>query len=189
MESTGVTVLGARNTPASHFRILEHSRFLYSERMQNLLRTIEFLALSLWLGSDVFLSFVVAPGAFRILGSRDQAGTMVGYTLGVMHMGGIVCGIVLLAARLLRTKTFASIATPAALCVALMIVLTAISQFTVSAKMAALRVQMGSIQATATDSALLAEFSKLHRISVSLESGVLLAGIAAMYLMARELAL
>jgi len=53
--------------------------------------------------------------------------------------------------------------------------------------MAALRTQMGSIQATAADSPSLAEFSKLHRISVSLESGVLLAGLAAMYLMVKEL--
>jgi len=81
------------------------------------------------------------------------------------------------------------LATPAALCVVLMIALTAISQYTVSAKMAALRVQMGSIQATAADSPLLGEFSRLHRISVSLESGVLLAGIAAIYLMAKELTL
>jgi hypothetical protein len=57
----------------------------------------------------------------------------------------------------------------------------------VSARMAVLRVQMGSIQATAVDSPLLAEFSRLHGISVSLESGVLLAGIAAMYLIVREL--
>jgi len=155
--------------------------------MTTLLRTVEFLCLSLWLGSDVFLSLVVAPGAFRILGSRDQAGAMVGYALGVMHIGGIVCGLVMLAARLLRTKTFASFVAPAALCVVLMIVLTAVSQLTVSPRMAALRAQMGSIQATAADSPLLAEFSRLHRISVSLESGVLLAGIAAMYLMAREL--
>lgn len=157
--------------------------------MSTFLRVIEFLSLSLWLGSDVFLSFVVAPGAFRILGSRDQAGAMVGYSLSAMHIGGIVCGCFLLVARLLRTKTFASLATPAALCVVLMIALTVISQFTVSAKMAALRVQMGSIQATSTDSPLLAEFSRLHGISVSLESGVLLAGIAGIYLMVRELAL
>src|SRR5690348_7064474 len=156
--------------------------------MSTFLRAIEFLSLSLWLGSDVFLSFVVAPGAFRILGSRDQAGAMVGYSLGVMHIGGIVCGLVILLARLLRTKTFAGLATPAALCVVLMMVLTAISQYTVSAKMAALRVQMGSIQATAADSPLLQEFGRLHGISVSLESGVLLAGLAAMYLMAREFA-
>ncbi len=133
------------------------------------------------------MSFVVAPGAFRILGSRDQAGAIVGYSLGRMHIAGIACGVLLLLARLMRTKSFESVASPAALCVAVMIALTAISQYTVSAKMAALRVQMGSIQATAEGSPLLAEFSKLHRISVTLESGVLLAGIAAMVLMVREL--
>lgn len=154
--------------------------------MASFLRAIEFLGLSLWLGSDVFLSFVVAPGAFRILGSRDQAGAMVGYSLGVMHLGGIACGLMFLLARLLRTRAFATLVTPPALCVVLMIALTAISQFTVSAKMAALRAQMGSIQATAADSPLLAEFGRLHRVSVSLESGVLLAGLAALYLMVRE---
>ncbi len=156
--------------------------------MSTFLRTIEFLGLSLWLGSDVFLSFVVAPGAFRILASRDQAGAMVGYGLWWMHMIGVVCGIAILLARLVRTRTFASLATPAALCVVLMIGLTVVSQHSISPKMAALRVQVGSIQATAADSPLLAEFSRLHRISVSLESGVLLAGLVAIYLMMKELA-
>jgi uncharacterized membrane protein len=142
----------------------------------------------LWLGSDVFLSFVVAPGAFRILASRDSAGAIVGFGLSRMHMLGVVCGVVILVARLVRSRTFASLATPAALCVVLMILLTVVSQQTVSPKMAALRVQMGSIQATVADSPLLAEFGRLHRISVSLESGVLLAGFAALYLMVRELA-
>ena len=155
--------------------------------MSTLLRTIEFLCVSLWLGSDVFLSFVVAPGAFGILASRDQAGAMVGYSLTRMHLGGIALGLVFLFVRLVRTRSFAGFVGPAALCVALMIVLTAISQYTVSAKMAVLRVQMGSIQATAGDSPLLAEFSKLHRVSVSLESGVLLAGIAAVYFLVREI--
>jgi hypothetical protein len=153
-----------------------------------ILRTIEFLGLSLWLGSDVFLSFVMAPGAFRILPSRDSAGAMVGYGLWWMHMIGVVCGIAILLARLVRTRTFASLATPAALCVVLMIILTVVSQHAVSPKMAALRVQMGSIQATAADSPLLAEFGRLHRISASLEGCVLLAGMAALYLMVREFA-
>ncbi len=156
--------------------------------MTSILRTVEFLALSLWLGSDVFLSFVVAPGAFRVLApNRDQAGAVVGFSLTRMHFGGIAFGIVFLLARLIRTRSFPSFMTPAAICVVLMIALTAISQFTLSAKMAVLRVQMGSIQATVSDSPLLAEFSRLHRISVSLERGVLLAGIGAMYLMVREL--
>src|SRR5271156_1700251 len=111
--------------------------------MTSILRTIEFLALSVWLGSDVFLSFVVAPGAFRVLApNRDQAGAIVGYSLTRMHLGGIALGIAFLLVRLVRTRTFASSMTPAALCVLLMIVLTTISQYTVSARMAVLRVQM-----------------------------------------------
>jgi hypothetical protein len=155
--------------------------------MSATLRTIEFLCLGLWLGSDVFLSFVVAPGAFSVLASRDQAGSIVGYSLSRMHIAGMVCGLVFLVARLVRTRSVANLVAPAAVCIVVMIALTAISQLTVSPRMAALRVQMGSIQATAADNPLLAEFSRLHSISVSLESGVLLAGSAAMYLMVKEL--
>jgi len=155
--------------------------------MSTVLRSVEVLCLGLWLGSDVFLSFVVAPGAFRVLGSRDAAGAMVGFALGRMHLLGVICGVVFLLARLMRTRTFASFVAPVALCVVLMIALTVASQVGVSPRMAVLRVQMGSIQATAEGSPLLAEFGRLHRISVSLESGVLLAGFAAMFLLVREL--
>src|SRR5580704_5973272 len=120
--------------------------------MSTFLRTVEFLSLSLWLGSDVFMSLVMAPGAFRILGSRDQAGAMVGHGLWWMHMIGVVCGTVLLLARFLRTRTAYSLVAPAALCVVLMILLTVVSQHALSPRMAVLRVEMGSIQATAVDS-------------------------------------
>lgn len=153
------------------------------------LRTLEFLSLGLWLGSDAFLSFVVAPGAFQVLApSRDQAGLVVGFALTRMHFGGVICGVIFLLTRLLRTRSLSNLVTPAALCVLIMIGATLVSQFTVSAKMAALRGQMGSIQGTAADSPLLAEFTRLHSISVSLESVVLLAGIAAMFLLVREVA-
>jgi hypothetical protein len=156
--------------------------------MTTFLLTLEFLSLGLWLGSDVFLSFVVAPGAFHVLATRDQAGVIVGFALTRMHVGGIICGVIFLVMRLARTRSFSNLAAPAALCVLGMIAATLVSQFTVSARMAALRGQMGSIQATAADSPLLAEFTRLHGISVSLESVVLLAGIAAMFLLVREAA-
>ena len=155
--------------------------------MPSILRTLEFLALNVWLGSDVFLSFVVAPAAFQVLGSRDQAGAMVGFALWRMHFIGVVCGVVFLVVRAVRTRTFASLVAPAALCVALMIVLTIVSQHVVSPRMAALRTHMGSIQGTSSDSLLLAEFNRWHRVSVRLEGAVLLGGLAAMYLMVREL--
>jgi uncharacterized membrane protein len=157
--------------------------------MFTVLRTLEFLCLGLWLGSDVFLSFVVAPGAFRILGSRDAAGAMVGFALGRMHLLGVICGVVFFLFRMTRMRNIASFVAPAALCVALMIALTVASQVAVSPRMAVLRVQMGSIQATPQDSPLLAEFSRLHRVSVSLESGVLLAGLAALFFLVRETAI
>jgi uncharacterized membrane protein len=154
--------------------------------MSVFLRAIEFLGLSIWLGSDVFLSFVVAPGAFSVLASRDQAGAIVGYSLGRMHWIGIVCGLVILLVRVLRIRSLTALVAPAALCVVLMIILTVISQVAVSPKMAVLRVQMGSIQATSAGSPLLAEFARLHTISVGLESGVLLAGFAALFFMVRD---
>ena len=154
--------------------------------MSVFLRAIEFLGLSIWLGSDVFLSFVVAPGAFSVLATRDQAGAMVGYSLGRMHWIGIVCGLVILLVRVLRIRSLTALVAPAALCVVLMIILTVISQVAVSPKMAVLRVQMGSIQATSAGSPLLAEFARLHTISVGLESGVLLAGFAALFFMVRD---
>ena len=157
--------------------------------MSTLLRALEFLGLSIWLGSDILLSFVVAPGAFSVLASRDQAGAIVGYSLTRMHWMGVICGILLLLFRVARTRSVASLSAPAALCVLLMMLLTITSQLTVSPKMAALRVQMGSIQATAADSPLLAEFSRLHGVSVALESGVLLAGFTALYLFVREASL
>src|SRR5580698_5526452 len=96
--------------------------------MANFLRTVEFLCLSLWLGSDVFLSFVVAPGAFRVLASHDQAGAVVGYSLGWMHMIGVICGVLFLVVRFLRMRSTATFVAPATLCVILMVLLTVVSQ-------------------------------------------------------------
>src|SRR5260370_10274008 len=113
--------------------------------MSTAVRTIEFLCLGLWLGSDVFLSFVVAPGAFRVLGSRDAAGAMVGFALGRMHLLGVICGVVFLLARLARMRTFASFVAPVVVCVVMMIAVTGASQVVACPKMAVVRVQMGSI--------------------------------------------
>jgi len=154
--------------------------------VSTLLRTLEFLCLSLWLGGGVFLSFVVAPGAFSVLAARDQAGALVGYALSRLHLIGLICGFVFLVVRWLRTRAFESFFSPVALAVVLMIALTAASQFHVSPRMAELRNRMSSIQNTPAEHPLRVEFDRLHRLSVGLESGVLLAGLAALILLARE---
>jgi uncharacterized membrane protein len=149
-------------------------------------RTIEFLSLSLWLGADAFLSFVVAPGAFAILGNRDAAGMMVGFSLARLHFAGIFLGLVFLAARLARTHHFGSFTNAAALCVVLMVLLTAVSQFTVSSRMEELKKEMVSVQNTPETDPRRAEFNRLHDRSVAFEGVVLLLGLAGMYLLVRE---
>jgi len=151
-----------------------------------MLRSIEFLSLSLWLGADAFLSFVVAPGAFAILGSRDAAGMMVGYSLARLHYAGIFLGLIFLIARLARTHDFGSFTSAAALCVVLMAILTAASQFTVSNRMEALKKQMVSVQNTPENDPRRVEFNRLHHISVRYEGAVLLLGFAGMFLLVRE---
>ena len=156
--------------------------------MQTVLRTIEFLSLGLWLGSDTFLSFVVAPGAFSILGNRDAAGMMVGYSLARLHFAGIFLGLLFVVARLARTRDFSSFTSAAALCVVLMVILTVASQFTVSNRMATLRKQMVSIQNTSESDPRRLEFDRLHHISVAYEGAVLLLGLAGTFFLVREVA-
>ena len=154
--------------------------------MSTVLRIVEFLSLSIWLGSVVFLSFVVAPAAFHALGSRDQGGALVGLVLGRRHFLGIAAGLLFLSARLLRAKTFGSLVAPAALAVVLMLLLTFVSQMGVSPRMARLKAEMGSVERTPAENSLRIEFGKLHRISVGLETFVLLSGITALILLVRE---
>ena len=158
----------------------------YSVLMQTILRTVEFLCVSLWLGADVFLSFVVAPGAFAILGNRDAAGLMVGYSLARLHFAGIFLGALFLVARLARTRDFASFTSAAALCVVLMVVLTAASQFTVSTRMENLKKDMVSVQNTPETDPRRVQFNRLHHTSVAYEGAVLLVGFAALFLLVRE---
>jgi hypothetical protein len=152
--------------------------------MLTLLRVLEFLSLSIWLGSVVFLSFAVAPGAFALLGSREQAGMFVGMALARLHSIGIASGVLFLLAHVLGAKSPRALADLAALAVILMLVLTLVSQFIVTPRIAHLRAEMksqfGSVDSTPPDNDLRLQFNRLHRSSVWLESGVLLVGVLAL---------
>jgi len=119
--------------------------------MTTLFRAIEFLSLSLWLGGGCVPEFCGGSGAFAILGNRDAAGMMVGYSLGRLHFAGIFLGLVFLVARLARSHDFGSFTSAPALCVVLMVLLTAASQFTVSSRMGALKREMVSVAEHAGD--------------------------------------
>ena len=154
--------------------------------MSSVLRYLEFLSLGTWVGSILYLSFVVAPGAFATLGSRDQAGAVVGMALGRLHLLGLIAGVVYLVARVGVARSLKALAGPAALAVILMLVLTLVSQYGVSARMAHLRTEMGSVDRTPEDHPLRVEFNRLHRTSVRLEGAILLLGLVALFLTVRN---
>jgi hypothetical protein len=70
--------------------------------------------------------------------------------------------------------------------VAIMVVLTVISQHVVIRRMMELRREMGSVVATPVDSPLRAEFDRLHGVSVKLEGATLLIGFASLFLTVRS---
>jgi hypothetical protein len=154
--------------------------------MATVLRFLQVFSLGTWVGGIIYLSFIVAPGAFAALGSRDLAGTLVGLVLSRLHVLGLIAGVVFLAAALARTPSLWALAKPTSLAVVLMLILTFTSQKWVTPRMAGLRAEMGSVDATPRSDSRRLEFDRLHKVSVRLEGAVLLFGLAALYFTVRQ---
>ena len=152
--------------------------------MTTLVRFLQFFTLGIWIGAIIYFAAIVAPAAFSVL-TADQAGALVGLTLGRLHLMGIVAGVIYLLVTAIWARSAAALLRPAPLLVLVMVVLTFISQFWVSGTMDALRAQMGSVAATPATNNLRASFDRLHRISVNLELAVLIAGVLALVFTSR----
>jgi hypothetical protein len=66
------------------------------------------------------------------------------------------------------------------------LLLTVVSQTQVTPRLAELRTEMVSVDATPTDNRLRVEFDRLHKTSVRIEVVVLLIGVAALFLTVRN---
>ena len=166
--------------------------------MKALLRFLEILALSVWVGGIIFLILILAPSAFRILPTRE-AGSLVGAMLTRLHLLGYFAALLFLAVRVIGAMLAAPsdsfsrstlLVRPVVLAVLAMFLLTVASQQGVRPRIDAARAEMiatsGTLERAPKDSPLRAEFDRLHRTSVHLEGAVLLLGLAAMFLAARE---
>jgi Domain of unknown function (DUF4149) len=154
------------------------------------LRFVMLLSLVVWIGGLIFFAFVVAPTVFSVLPTRHLAGSVVTRSLGALHWMGIVSGVVFLASSLLYARLNSGAIHPFALrnvAIVLMLVLTVISQFGISPRMAALRASMGEIDTVAVNDPARVEFNRLHIWSTRLEGGVLLLGLIAVYLASRPM--
>jgi len=152
--------------------------------MNYILRFVQVFTLGAWVGSIFYFS-AVTPGLFRVLPSQDQAGMVVEFAITRLHTLGVIAGLLFILASTvlavtapLRVKRLIA----PVIGVAVMIVLTIISQRAVVGRMANLRREMGSVIATPADNPLRVEFDRLHGISVDLEGAVLLIGFASLFL-------
>jgi len=154
--------------------------------MRHMLRFVRVFALGTWVGAIIYFVAVVTQGAFAVLPNRDEAGLLVGFTLGGLHLMGLIAAVVFVVASVALVKSLRAFIEPAVLCVILMAVLTIASQDYVMPRMAMLRSQMGSVDATPSSDSRRAEFDRLHRVSVDLEGGVLVIGLVALFLTVGE---
>src|SRR6202167_1079174 len=122
--------------------------------MNSVLRFLQVFALGTWVGSIIYLSFVVAPGAFGVLQSRDQAGLMVGYSLARLHYLGLIAAVSYVLTGFALGPPLKTFLQPATLGVVLMLLLTVVSQTQVTPRLAELRTEMVSVDATPTDNRL-----------------------------------
>jgi Domain of unknown function (DUF4149) len=150
--------------------------------MRNFMRFLQVFVLGTWLGAIIFFSFAVPKAVFGILASRDEAGAVVGSTLGQLHFMGVIAAIIYLVASLALWRSSPTFGKIAALAVVMMLSATLVSSHIVIPRMDALRAEMGSMSATPAGDSRRAEFDRLHGVSVELEGGVLLMGILALFL-------
>ena len=153
--------------------------------MDSVLKFVKILALGTWVGSIVYFVAIVTRGAFAVL-TRDQAGALVGSTLAGLHEIGVIAAVAYVIAAIGLEMSIKAMARPAALGVALMLLLTLESQRMVIPRMDALHREMGSVDMTPPTDPRRAEFNRLHGVSVDLEAGVLIVGLVALFLTVRD---
>ena len=153
--------------------------------MTIIFRIVRLIALSVWVGGLVFFIFV-AMVAFTTLPSAELAGLMVRGSLIALHHIGLVCGLVYLVFTLLLLSTKRDthpVRLVELLLAAVMLVLTAYSAFSIMPQMEAYRISVGGdITKAPQDAPARVNFEHLHKVSVRLESAVMLQGLALLVL-------
>lgn len=156
------------------------------------LRFLMLLSVVVWIGGLIFFAFVLAPTAFSpgLLPSRQLAGAVVGRSLDKLHYTALASGIIFLIMSMLYNRMSRGTARPMAarhVLIAVMLILTAISQFAITPKMHVIRAEVGAIDLLPQDNPQRKEFDRLHAWSEHFEEAVLLLGLIALYSTAQSL--
>ncbi|HKW77211.1 MAG TPA: DUF4149 domain-containing protein [Terriglobales bacterium] len=159
------------------------------------LRFVMLLALIVWIGGIIFFAFVVAPAAFGVLPTPDLAGRVVSRSLTALHWMGLIAGFIFLLCSFAYNQINHAnprLFSPAHCLIAVMLVLTAISQFGVTPAIRQSRAVLtlgdiphAQLKQKLNDARL--RFDRLHAWSVRLEGSVFVLGICLVGLTAKRL--
>ncbi|MGA8044537.1 MAG: DUF4149 domain-containing protein [Terracidiphilus sp.] len=157
--------------------------------MKTLLRTLLYLALIVWIGSEIFFPVVAAITFGTLQPDTHTAGAIVGQLLRILHGIGLVAGLVALGLLALAPAwniyKQGSVLIPMVLLV-LMLGFTAYSQYGIIPAMERDRIAAGgSIGAAEASNPSRIHFNKLHNRSEHVEEAILLLGLATVALVAR----
>lgn len=149
--------------------------------MRVLLRSLILLLLILWVGAVMYFP-VLAWASFTTLPDPHQAGMIVAKSLKTLHREGLIAGVLLILflAVAQRIRAFSRNVVAPIILIVVMMGLTAFSQFSIIPRMENDRIDAGGvIEAAPQSNPYRADFDRLHRQSVTVEEGVLAAGILA----------
>lgn len=149
------------------------------------------LAMVAWVGGLGFFAFVLAPVAFHSLASAHDAGLVVGGSLRVLHWIGLAGGVIFYLTTgwlWLWAEVPARVGFAIQLALtAVMLAVTAYSQFSILPAMERDRVLAGGDIATApVDNPGRLHFERLHPWSERLEGLVFFCGLGVVYFLSRE---
>jgi hypothetical protein len=155
--------------------------------MKTFLRTFAWLPLIVWLGGEFFF-VITAWAAFHTLPyDQHAAGTIVGLCLRTLHREGLYAGAVIIVFTAIGfgARAFRASVLPAILVVLVMMGLTAYSQFSIIPRMDRdLAAAGGTIESLPATNPARIDFNRLHHRSVHVESGVMIAGLLVVVLLA-----
>lgn len=149
--------------------------------MKTVLRTLISLCLIAWIGAEFFFPVLAAITFSTLSPDTHSAGRIVGACLHILHYEGLVAGaiLILLVALAPRVGLFPARTVNLSLVLLVaMLGLTAYSQFSITPRMEADRIQAGGAvdQAALNDPARV-DFLRLHKRSEHVEEVILILGL------------
>jgi hypothetical protein len=159
--------------------------------MATFLRFIRLLSIVIWVGGIIFFAFVLAPVAFSLLPSQHLAGIVVGGSLRVLDIVGLVCGAIFWLATAILFRRAPSVHKrryeAQLLLSAVMLLATAYLHAGILPAMEQDRIQSGGdIEAAPKGNPAKVHFETLHKRSERLEGMILFLGLGLVLLIARE---